>query len=262
MNAARARIALPLLAALLTCCVLALTACRGDAPDTPEEANAVTIELDANPSTGYEWSYALSQTGVVEVTRDEYVTVEHEESAAGYGGTQVYEFSPVADGIVAVRLDYARSSEDEPLSSELHVFKVSDGRIAEVAEGLQVDELVLSQAGTSVEDVYDYHVERSGDACTATVAYDCLDWTNTIEDVDPAFMDALGRIAAACDVESWDGFSERDDDVLDGSGFSLSITLADGSEIHASGTNAEPEGFVAFSWMVRLLFEPYDMPPA
>ena len=51
-----------------------------------------------------------------------------------------------------------------------------------------------------------------------------------------AKLDKLG-------VASWDGFSESDPNVMDGSSFSLEIELADGKRITAHGTNAYPKGF-------------------
>ena len=53
----------------------------------------------------------------------------------------------------------------------------------------------------------------------------------------------IARLLSECNVKSWDGFSESDPDVLDGSGFSLSIELADGSSISAHGSNAWPDNF-------------------
>lgn len=265
MNSFRRRVALLSLAALLFCCGFALVGCQGDAPDapvTPEGAKVATVELEASPSSGYAWSYALSAEGVVEVTRDEYVADEHEGNVDGGGGTQFYDFSPVSDGIVAVRFDYAPAygAEDPYVFSELHVFVVADGGISEVTDGAEIDELAYGQEGVSPAEVFDYRAERDGDVCDVTVAYDNLDWSNSEEVLDSAFMEGLGRIVAACDVAQWNGFDERDDDILDGSSFSLDVTLADGSTIRARGYNAWPENYDVFLGMLRLLFEPYDIP--
>lgn len=62
-------LALPLALVLLLPVAGALAACG--APATPERPQTLTIVLDANPSTGFAWHYALSQTGVVEVVRSE-----------------------------------------------------------------------------------------------------------------------------------------------------------------------------------------------
>ncbi len=47
-------------------------------------------------------------------------------------------------------------------------------------------------------------------------------------------------------VSAWDGFLGSDPNVLDGEAFSLELTYADGTTIHASGENAFPEGYHAF----------------
>ena len=44
-------------------------------------------------------------------------------------------------------------------------------------------------------------------------------------------------------VDGWDGFSESNPDVLDGEGFSLTLTLDDGSTVQASGENSFPPGY-------------------
>ena len=58
--------------------------------------------------------------------------------------------------------------------------------------------------------------------------------------VDPAVLEQLEMIAGKYDLVSWDGFNESSSDVLDGSAFSLSMTLADGQTVDAQGNNAFP----------------------
>ena len=58
--------------------------------------------------------------------------------------------------------------------------------------------------------------------------------------VDSAVLEQLEMIAGKYDLVSWDGFNESSSDVLDGSAFSLSMTLADGRTVDAQGNNAFP----------------------
>ena len=54
---------------------------------------------------------------------------------------------------------------------------------------------------------------------------------------------ALMEIIDKYDVQSWDGFSEYNEYVLDGDGFQLEIWLTDGTHIQASGENKFPENY-------------------
>ena len=73
-----------------------------------------------------------------------------------------------------------------------------------------------------------------------------------------AVLDAaqLAELEALLDkngVRSWDGFKGRPRmDVLDGEGFSLSLTFRDGTQITASGENKFPEGYRSFRHDLRL----------
>lgn len=179
---------------------------------------------------------------------------EHDPAEADYGGVQVLELASVSDGTVALRLDYARG--EEVLKSVLRVFTVSEGTIGEVTEPLAIESLSYLHAGTSMDDVYEYRAQRGEESCTVSVAYDYLGLSFEDDAADPSFMDQLG-LAAACDVASWDGFSETDGHALDGESFSLSVTLADGTTVQAQGSNAAPAGHGSFASMLCLLYQPY-----
>lgn len=58
--------------------------------------------------------------------------------------------------------------------------------------------------------------------------------------------DALAQLASVVekhDLCAWNGFDETNAFVLDGSNFSLSFVLEDGTSIHAHGSNSFPNGF-------------------
>ena len=61
--------------------------------------------------------------------------------------------------------------------------------------------------------------------------------------IDSAVLEQLEMIAGKYDLVSWNGFNESCSDVLDGSAFSLSMTLADGRTVDAQGNNAFPGGY-------------------
>ncbi len=58
--------------------------------------------------------------------------------------------------------------------------------------------------------------------------------------------DEICRLLSENEVFAWDGFHKSNSDVLDGGGFSFSMTLDDGNVISASGTNAYPGGYREF----------------
>ena len=61
--------------------------------------------------------------------------------------------------------------------------------------------------------------------------------------VDAEFVDRLEAVLTEYDVKSWNGFDEKDYDIMDGIGFSLDVVMADESEIDAVGYMEWPEGF-------------------
>lgn len=74
------------------------------------------VQLDANPTTGYEWTYTIDGT-VVQATGDQYVaTNEGDEAKAGEGGTHTFNFKADGSGEATITFTYARSweaSEDD-----------------------------------------------------------------------------------------------------------------------------------------------------
>ncbi|MCR4992043.1 MAG: hypothetical protein K6A45_03260 [Lachnospiraceae bacterium] len=60
---------------------------------------------------------------------------------------------------------------------------------------------------------------------------------------DASAIEQLEKLYLDHKVYEWDGFSKTNKDVLDGDGFSLTITFNDGSEMNAHGSNASPKGF-------------------
>ena len=61
--------------------------------------------------------------------------------------------------------------------------------------------------------------------------------------VDGTFVERLTSILRENDVGSWNGFDKRDTRYHDGIGFSLYVTLADGTTIDAVGYMEWPQGY-------------------
>lgn len=73
--------------------------------------------------------------------------------------------------------------------------------------------------------------------------------------VDGDVLEQLGELAGTYHLEDWNGFQESDSHVLDGSSFSLDITLADASTISAHGNNSFPRHYSEVSSAVRVLYD-------
>src|SRR5574344_453333 len=111
------------------------------APAVAEEVNipdslpyGVTIEskektvkgsMEANPTTGYSWSYTLSADSVLQEEFSSYEVGERAEGMVGVRGRQCYTFSAVAVGEVTVHFVYARPWEKtNPIATSTIVFSV------------------------------------------------------------------------------------------------------------------------------------------
>ena len=63
------------------------------------------------------------------------------------------------------------------------------------------------------------------------------------QSMDEETVQKLMEVIEAYNVSSWDGFDEKNENVLDGEGFSLEIGFTDGTSVKALGDNAFPEQY-------------------
>ena len=61
--------------------------------------------------------------------------------------------------------------------------------------------------------------------------------------IEEPVLTQLGEMVGIYHIDLWDGFDKSRRDVLDGSSFSLEVTLADGSTICARGNNSFPQQY-------------------
>ena len=91
-------------------------------------AKTTTVQLPANSTTGYQWTYSMDKQGVLTEASSDYITPE--TSAVGVGGTQEYVFQASGDGTVTISFTYVRSWENTDTdSTATYVFTVKDGEI-------------------------------------------------------------------------------------------------------------------------------------
>ncbi len=112
-----------------------LVACGGGepaSPDTPavvitpvaqsgttvdaKVGDTVVVKLDANATTGYEWTFTAGDTFTV--ASSEYVPDPNPSGLAGSGGTQVVTLKVTAAGSSELTGVYARGWETPPAGSE------------------------------------------------------------------------------------------------------------------------------------------------
>lgn len=104
----------------------------------------LTVRLPSNPSTGYDWSYEISNGQAIELLTQEYVQDEAAPDAVGVGGTWVASFANFgsAFGEVTISFRYARSWEDnEPAEVRtLHLHIVENSQIEVISADPAVSE--------------------------------------------------------------------------------------------------------------------------
>ncbi|RIE05962.1 protease inhibitor I42 family protein [Candidatus Cryosericum terrychapinii] len=73
-----------------------------------------TIALDANASTGYNWSQTTKDTNVVAYVDNAYMATATDPQVVGGGGTDTFTFKAVGKGTTTITLAYARPWESVP----------------------------------------------------------------------------------------------------------------------------------------------------
>ena len=79
----------------------------------------LTVEIDGNPTTGYQWTFTPDNSGLLEAIDGNYVQDEAPEGMAGVGGTYYWIFQPtgVYAGDTTLLFNYARSWETSVYST-------------------------------------------------------------------------------------------------------------------------------------------------
>lgn len=120
-------------------------------------------------------------------------------------------------------------------------------------ESPEITSFSFSHSGMSTDLCYSYSVTQKTDGVQL---YAELNAGRSVVDtvIDESVLEELGKIAQKYHLSKWNGFQKTNNMVLDGENFSLSITLADGSSISASGNNAFPDDYADASSEIQTLF--------
>jgi len=73
-----------------------------------------TIALDANATTGYNWTQTTKDTNIVAYVDNAYVAAATGPQTVGGGGTDTFTFKAVGKGTTTISLAYARPWESVP----------------------------------------------------------------------------------------------------------------------------------------------------
>lgn len=114
--------------------VFMLTGCKSGSAepvyskdDTQIKAKAgesFQIELEKNPTTGYEWTMANSDESVVKLSSDEYKSTNTDPDVVGAGGVHTYTFEALKTGTATITFIYERSFEEDS-AAETIVYTVT-----------------------------------------------------------------------------------------------------------------------------------------
>lgn len=92
----------------------------------------LTIELKANPTTGYEWVVSMDKEDVVKLEKREYKQSVKDPTIVGAGGTETFCFKAVGDGTVKITFTYCRPWEENKDAARTVTYTCvsSNGKIA------------------------------------------------------------------------------------------------------------------------------------
>lgn len=137
----------PMKLALVGACMAAFVACAvgcATAQGTEVEVTdgraqfsqgELEVQLDANPTTGYEWTCAIEGDAVT-AEGDNYVAPgDSNEPKAGEGGVQIFAFKASGSGEATLTFTYARSWESTDSDKVVTLRATTeDGRFKDVVE--------------------------------------------------------------------------------------------------------------------------------
>lgn len=110
-----------LLSLIVILCVFALVGCKKDKEVT--EMKAGVIELEGNPTTGYEWTCTIENEEVAKVEAI-YEPDETTSAMTGVGGTYLFTVTGQKEGTATIICKYSRSWEENE-TDEVKTYNVT-----------------------------------------------------------------------------------------------------------------------------------------
>lgn len=84
--------------------------------------NTETVELYANPASGYNWEYSYDKNGILTLTTNNY-TPDLSSIGSG-GGTQEFTFKALASGTVNITFEYVKIQDGTVASKYVYTYHV------------------------------------------------------------------------------------------------------------------------------------------
>lgn len=79
-----------------------------------KDKTSLTIALEENATTGYQWVQAAQDDGIVKLTEDKNIA-QTKKAVTGAPTTRVFTFKPVEEGKTLLTFSYERSWENDPI---------------------------------------------------------------------------------------------------------------------------------------------------
>lgn len=79
----------------------------------------VEINIEGNPTTGYEWEYEINADGIIKEESSQYNPKD--PGLCGSGGTYTWKFSALKEGTTEINFKYRRSWEKEAVKTKTYI---------------------------------------------------------------------------------------------------------------------------------------------
>lgn len=117
--------------------LISACASKGITPPAGAEVkeDVLTVTLEENPTTGYQWHNTMDREGILELQKDDYTPTATSDKVVGSGGKHTWVFKGAAEGETVLTFKYYRPWENEATAVETRTFTVTvakDGRITSV----------------------------------------------------------------------------------------------------------------------------------
>ena len=97
------------------------------------QINTTTVELYANPSSGYEWEYSMDEQGILSLNETHYTPDSDSIINGKGGGTQYFTFRALNSGTVNITFEYVKYDRNQKIVASTYVYTYivdNSGRIA------------------------------------------------------------------------------------------------------------------------------------
>ncbi len=92
---------------------------KGDTNIAVDVGKTFTIKLDENPTTGYSWTYTISDENIVKLVKDDYVPDDKTGKLVGSGGSRMLTFEGAAKGNADISLAYGPVYDKNTVAEQL-----------------------------------------------------------------------------------------------------------------------------------------------